>query len=212
MSLTTALRTGDVTQLPGKRDEDWRWTDLRGLLRVLPPPSSAIDLAGLPAYTAQAPNVHGVVRIHDSELTQPLVHLWQDRFLKLHPLVRYKEYTVPAWFNGLCADTADLAMAGRRAYLTELKAFESVHGYPPLEIMFATGGFNSGKGNTPGFGATILATIVAFVVGYLVIIAFLKIVTTYSYQGFVRYRIGLAVVVVILLVTGALEANAAIIN
>ena len=44
------------------------------------------------------------------------------------------------------------------------------------------------------------------------IIAFLKIVSTYSYQGFVRYRIGLAVVVVLLLVTHALEANAAVIN
>jgi phosphate transport system substrate-binding protein len=108
------------------------------------------DLGGLPAYAPLTPNVHGVVRIHDSELTQPLVHLWQDRFLKLHPLVRYKEYTVPAWFNGLCADTADLAVAGRRAYLTELKAFESVYGYPPLEIIFATGGFNKRKGNTPG--------------------------------------------------------------
>jgi undecaprenyl-diphosphatase len=65
-----------------------------------------------------------------------------------------------------------------------------------------------GHGNTPGFGATILATLVAFVVGYLVIIAFLKIVSTYSYKAFVVYRIGLAVVVVLLLVTGLLKANA----
>jgi len=39
MSLASALKTGDVTQLPSRRDEDWRWTDLRGLLRTLPPPS-----------------------------------------------------------------------------------------------------------------------------------------------------------------------------
>lgn len=39
MSLATALKTGDVAQLPGRRDEDWRWTDLKALLRVLPPPS-----------------------------------------------------------------------------------------------------------------------------------------------------------------------------
>ncbi|THD54880.1 Fe-S cluster assembly protein SufD [Phenylobacterium sp.] len=39
MSLTTAIRDRDVTELPGKRDEDWRWTDLRGLIRKLPPPS-----------------------------------------------------------------------------------------------------------------------------------------------------------------------------
>jgi undecaprenyl-diphosphatase len=55
---------------------------------------------------------------------------------------------------------------------------------------------------------TLLATIVAFVVGYLVIIVFLKIVSTFSYKPFVWYRIGLAVVVVLLLLTGTLDANA----
>lgn len=39
MSLAAALRTGDLAELPGRRDEDWRWTDLRGLIRVLPPAS-----------------------------------------------------------------------------------------------------------------------------------------------------------------------------
>mgnify|MGYP001175520491 CR=1 FL=1 len=36
MSLAKAIETGDLTQLPSRRDEDWRWTDLRGLLRELP--------------------------------------------------------------------------------------------------------------------------------------------------------------------------------
>jgi Fe-S cluster assembly protein SufD len=48
MSLASAIRTGDVTLLPGKRDEDWRWTDLRGLLRTLPGPSDA-EAAAIPA-------------------------------------------------------------------------------------------------------------------------------------------------------------------
>jgi Fe-S cluster assembly protein SufD len=39
MSLASALKTGDVTELPSRRDEDWRWTDLRGLIRTLPPVS-----------------------------------------------------------------------------------------------------------------------------------------------------------------------------
>jgi Fe-S cluster assembly protein SufD len=39
MTLAAAIRTGDVTLLPGKRQEDWRWTDLRGLIRTLPGPS-----------------------------------------------------------------------------------------------------------------------------------------------------------------------------
>ena len=43
MSLSTAIRTRDVTALPGKRDEAWRWTDLRGLIRVLPEPSVAFS-------------------------------------------------------------------------------------------------------------------------------------------------------------------------
>lgn len=66
-----------------------------------------------------------------------------------------------------------------------------------------------GKGGTPGFGATLVATLVAFVVGYLVIIVFLKIVSTFSYKPFVYYRLGLAALVVILLLTGALDANSA---
>jgi Fe-S cluster assembly protein SufD len=37
MSLARAIETGDLTALPSRRDEDWRWTDLRGLLRSLPP-------------------------------------------------------------------------------------------------------------------------------------------------------------------------------
>jgi Fe-S cluster assembly protein SufD len=37
MSLARALETGDLSELPSRRDEDWRWTDLRGLLRTLPP-------------------------------------------------------------------------------------------------------------------------------------------------------------------------------
>ncbi|WP_426031502.1 Fe-S cluster assembly protein SufD [Caulobacter sp. DWP3-1-3b2] len=43
MTLATALKTGDLTQLPSRRDEDWRWTDLRGLIRALPPASPVVD-------------------------------------------------------------------------------------------------------------------------------------------------------------------------
>jgi Fe-S cluster assembly protein SufD len=59
MSLASALQSGDLTQLPGRRDEDWRWTDLRGLLRVLPPPSPAVDaVAANPALDGlQAPQL-----------------------------------------------------------------------------------------------------------------------------------------------------------
>ena len=49
MSLSTALRTGDLAELPSRRDEDWRWTDLRGLIRKLPAASpEAVVPAGGP--------------------------------------------------------------------------------------------------------------------------------------------------------------------
>jgi Fe-S cluster assembly protein SufD len=43
MSLAKAIATGDLTQLPSRRDEDWRWTDLRGLIRILPPGSPVFE-------------------------------------------------------------------------------------------------------------------------------------------------------------------------
>ena len=58
----------------------------------------------------------------------------------------------------------------------------------------------------PGWGPTIAATIVAFFVGYIVIIGFLKFVSTFSYKAFAIYRIGLAVVVAILPIAGVLPA------
>jgi undecaprenyl-diphosphatase len=65
-----------------------------------------------------------------------------------------------------------------------------------------------GTAGTPSLGATVLATIVAFAVGYVVIIAFLKIVSTFSYRPFVIYRLALSALVVVLLLTGVLEPTA----
>lgn len=59
-------------------------------------------------------------------------------------------------------------------------------------------------GAFPGWGATIAATIVAFFIGYIVIIAFLKFVSSFSYKAFAIYRIVLAVIVALLLITGKL--------
>lgn len=69
MSLATAILTGDVAELPSKRDEDWRWTDLRGLVRTLPPASPVYEgeLAAGPFEadeTLLIVNGHGSHRIH----------------------------------------------------------------------------------------------------------------------------------------------------
>jgi Fe-S cluster assembly protein SufD len=43
LNVAAAIRERDVSQLPGKRDEDWRWTDLRGLIREAPAPSAELE-------------------------------------------------------------------------------------------------------------------------------------------------------------------------
>lgn len=72
------------------------------------------------------------------------------------------------------------------------------------ELAKSVGDF--GKASTPGLGVTLIATVVAFAVGYVVIIAFLRLISTHSFMPFVIYRIVLALVVVVLLLTGALDA------
>lgn len=59
---------------------------------------------------------------------------------------------------------------------------------------------------TIGWGPTILATVVSFVVGYAVIVGFLKFVQTKSFSIFVWYRIALGLVLYALLGTGVLAA------
>jgi Fe-S cluster assembly protein SufD len=49
LNVAAAIRSRDPAALPSKRDEDWRWTDLRGLIRELPAPSADIDVGQLGA-------------------------------------------------------------------------------------------------------------------------------------------------------------------
>jgi Fe-S cluster assembly protein SufD len=49
LNVAAAIRSRDPAALPSKRDEDWRWTDLRGLIRELPAPSADIDAGQLAA-------------------------------------------------------------------------------------------------------------------------------------------------------------------
>lgn len=87
-----------------------------------------------------------------------------------------------------------------------LMAIPAVFGAGILEAVSAVKDVAAGDaGMFPGWGATIAATIVAFVVGYVVIIGFLKFVSTFSYQAFAIYRIALAVVVALLLICGVIS-------
>lgn len=79
-----------------------------------------------------------------------------------------------------------------------------------MPAVFASGLYKVYKvfsgGDQVDVAPTVVATLIAFVVAWAVIIWFLKLVSTKSYKPFVWYRIGLAIVVAILLVTGVLTA------
>jgi undecaprenyl-diphosphatase len=63
-----------------------------------------------------------------------------------------------------------------------------------------------GGDNAYGWGPTLVATVVAFVVGYAAIAWLLRYVSTNSYLPFVLYRIGLGTLTLVLLAAGVLEA------
>ena len=85
-----------------------------------------------------------------------------------------------------------------------LLAIPAVFGSGLFQLVSSVDEF--GTAGTPSLGATLIATVVAFFVGYLVIIAFLKIVSTFSYAPFVWYRLGVSALVVLLLLTGVVDA------
>lgn len=105
--------------------------------------------------------------------------------------------------------TAGLAMGFTRKAAADysfLLAIPAVFGSGFYSLAKAAGG-NPAPGSA-GVTATLVATVVAFAVGYVVLIAFLKIISAYSFRPFVYYRYALAVLVAVLLLTGVLEADA----
>ncbi|MEZ7898230.1 MAG: undecaprenyl-diphosphate phosphatase [Flaviflexus sp.] len=66
---------------------------------------------------------------------------------------------------------------------------------------------DDGSGPQVGTVPTLVATVVSFIVGYIVIVWFLKLISTKSYLPFVLYRLILAAVVVGLLGAGVLVAQ-----
>lgn len=69
--------------------------------------------------------------------------------------------------------------------------------------LFRSLGENPPPGAASGF-ETLLATVIAFAVAYVAIIGFLKLISRHSYLVFVIYRVVLAILVVVLLMTGVL--------
>jgi undecaprenyl-diphosphatase len=63
-----------------------------------------------------------------------------------------------------------------------------------------------GEPNAVGFAPTAVATVIAFLVGYAVIVVFLKLISQKSFMPFVYYRIGLGALLLALLTAGSVVA------
>ena len=87
--------------------------------------------------------------------------------------------------------------ATRYAFLLAIPAVMGSGLYEALKI---------GEDPAVAWGPTILATLIAFVVGYAVIAWLIRYVSTNSYMPFVVYRIGVGVLLMVLLATGVLAA------
>ncbi|WP_137897185.1 undecaprenyl-diphosphate phosphatase [Sphingomonas sp. 2SG] len=64
-----------------------------------------------------------------------------------------------------------------------------------------------GKPNPIGAGPTLLATILAFAIGYAVIVGFLKLLRTQSFLPFVLYRVAAGSAVLLMLANGVIGAR-----
>lgn len=87
-----------------------------------------------------------------------------------------------------------------------LLAIPAVVGSALFEIATNLGEVTAEGG--PGIPATVIATVVAFGVGYVVIVWFLKLITTRSFMPFVMYRLAFAALIITLVATGAIDASA----
>lgn len=89
--------------------------------------------------------------------------------------------------------------AARYSFLLAIPAVLASGGLELLKI---------GDGPAPAWGPTILATLIAFAVGYAAIAWFLKYISHNSFTPFVIYRILLGITIIALVTMGTLDPNA----
>ncbi len=80
-----------------------------------------------------------------------------------------------------------------------------------VPAVLASGGLELtkiGEGAVPAWGPTLLATAVAFVVGFVVIVWFLRYISTHKFTAFVVYRVLAGLAIFALIWAGVLDPNA----
>jgi len=112
---------------------------------------------------------------------------------------------IPGVSRSGATTTAGLALGYSRpaaARFSFLLAIPAVFGSGLYELVHS---FGEPEG-AYGYPETAVATVIAFVVGYVVIAYLMKYISTHSFLPFVVYRVLLGLVLIVLLTTGVLQA------
>jgi phosphate transport system substrate-binding protein len=106
-------------------------------------------LDDLPQYKGDR-SKFGEIRIWGNDGEVNLLRLWQVGFHEHNPGVKWVDYlaSTAAAIGPLYTGVADLALMGRSAVPMETQAFQRFFGYEPLEIVVATGTYDTDA--TPG--------------------------------------------------------------
>ena len=102
--------------------------------------------AELPVYTP-AQQISGNISIWGSPQMGDLLLLYERGFTAMQPAVRFQndlKSTITA-VAGVYTGRADIGLLGREIWPTEVQAFASVKGHPPIVIDIATGSFDVPK-------------------------------------------------------------------
>jgi phosphate transport system substrate-binding protein len=99
-----------------------------------------------PPYQARA-EIAGVIRVWGSTEMKPLLTRWEAGFRRLHPQVRFVTNLTGSDIGmaALYSANADIALLGRDATASEVKAFEWIYRYKPARVAIANGGINAGR-------------------------------------------------------------------
>jgi phosphate transport system substrate-binding protein len=106
----------------------------------------AAQHAELLPYTTTQP-VTGIIRTCGSSQMADLLHLYEEGFHRVQPSVRFEDdlkSTLTA-VAGVYTGHADIGLLGREIWPTEIQAFQSAEGHPPLVIDVATGSYDVPK-------------------------------------------------------------------
>jgi phosphate transport system substrate-binding protein len=107
---------------------------------------AAAHNAELPEYSATK-QVSGTIHICGSPQMGDLLKLYEQGFLRVQPAVHFDnelKSTLTA-VSGVSIGRADIGLLGREIWPTEVQAFESIEGHPPIVIDVATGSFDVPK-------------------------------------------------------------------